>query len=56
MLQVEQILKLMRERVDHPATVKELLQVLRVPREARATFKRQLRQLVASGDLIEIRL
>ena len=55
MLQVEQILKLMRERVDHPATTKELLHLLRVPREARATFKRQLRQLVASGDLVEIR-
>ena len=33
MLQVEQILKLMRERVDHPATTKELLHLLRVPRE-----------------------
>jgi ribonuclease R len=55
MLQVEQILKLMREHVDHPATARELLNILRVPREARATFKRQLRQLVASGDLVEIR-
>ena len=55
MLQVEQILKLIRERVDHPATTKELLQILRVPRESRAAFKRQLRQLVASGDLVEIR-
>ena len=45
----------MRERVDHPATVKELLHLLRVPREARATFKRQLKQLVAAGELVEIR-
>ena len=45
----------MRERVDHPATVKELLQLLRVPRDARATFKRQLKQLVAAGELVEIR-
>lgn len=55
MLQVEQILKLMRERVDHPATVRELQQMLRVPAEARGAFKRQLRDLVASGDLVEVR-
>lgn len=55
MLQVEQILKLIRERADHPATAKELQQLLRIPRDAKATFKRQLRQLVASGDLIEVR-
>jgi ribonuclease R len=55
MLQVEQILKLIRERVDHPATVRELQQMLRVPAEARGAFKRQLRDLVASGDLIEVR-
>ena len=45
----------MRERVDHPATVKELLQLLRVPKDARAAFKRQLKQLVAAGELVEIR-
>ncbi len=51
----DQILALMRERVHHPAGIRELLQVLRIPREERATFKRHLRSLVASGDLIEIR-
>jgi ribonuclease R len=55
MLQVEQILKLIRERVDHPATVRELEKLLRVPSEGRGAFKRQLRELVASGDLIEVR-
>ena len=45
----------MRERVDHPATMKELLHLLRVPKESRATFKRQLKQLVAAGELVEIR-
>ncbi len=55
MLSEEQILNLIRDRVDHPATVKELLQTLRVPREERPAFKRKLRALVASGDLIEIR-
>jgi ribonuclease R len=55
MLSEEQILRLMRDRVDHPATAKELVRLLRVPREEAATFKRRLRALVASGSLVEIR-
>src|SRR5262245_6864306 len=55
MFSEEQILKLIEDRVDHPATVKELLQVLRIGREERTSFKRKLRSLVASGQLIEIR-
>jgi ribonuclease R len=51
----DQILRLMRERVDHPATPKELQHLLRVPREERATFRRRLRALVSSGALVEIR-
>jgi ribonuclease R len=51
----DEILKSLRERVDHPATAKELVQLLRVPREERATFKRRLRSLVGSGALVEIR-
>jgi ribonuclease R len=51
----EHVLRLIRERVDHPATVQELLQRLEIPREERATFRRQLRRLVASGALVEIR-
>ena len=51
----DQILRMMRERVDHPATPKELQQLLRVPREERATFRRRLRALVSSGALVEIR-
>ena len=31
------------------------MQVLRVPREERAAFKRQLKTLVSSGDLLQIR-
>jgi ribonuclease R len=55
MLSEEQILHLIQEKVDHPATVKELLQVLRIPLEERTSFKRRLRSLVGSGQLIEIR-
>ena len=55
MLSRDQILTLMSERVHHPAGMRELLQILKVPREERASFKRQIKSLVASGDLIQIR-
>ena len=51
----ENLLELIRDRVDHPATVKELLQILKIPREQRATFRRRLKALVTSGELVEIR-
>jgi ribonuclease R len=51
----EHILAQMRDRVHHPAGVRELLQLLKVPREQRASFKRHLQSLVESGDLIQIR-
>jgi ribonuclease R len=49
------LLRTIRDRVDHPATAKELIQLLRIPRETRASFRRQLRTLVDAGSLIEIR-
>src|SRR5436189_2717529 len=55
MLSREQALALMRERVHHPAAMRELLQVLKIPREDRTTFKRHVKSLVASGELIQIR-
>src|SRR5687768_11886821 len=55
MLSRDHILASMRERVHHPAGIRELLQILKVPRDERATFKRHLNGLVASGDLIQIR-
>jgi ribonuclease R len=51
----DQILALLRERVHHPAGVRELLHLLKVPREERASFKRHLKALVAAGSLIQIR-
>ena len=45
----------MRERVHHPAASRELLQLLKIPRDDRAAFKRHLKTLVASGDLIQLR-
>src|SRR3954468_20995366 len=51
----DQVLDLMRERVHHPAGMRELLQILKVPREERTTFKRHVKSLVSSGDLIQTR-
>ena len=51
----EELLKLIRERVPHPATARDIAQTLRIPREERAAFKRQLKTLVAAGELLQIR-
>jgi len=55
MFSSDQVLALMRERVHHPAGMRELLQTLKVPRDERTSFKRHVKSLVASGDLIQIR-
>jgi ribonuclease R len=51
----DQVLALMRERVHHPAGMRELLQILKIPRDDRTSFKRHIKTLVASGELIQIR-
>src|SRR4030088_990500 len=51
----DHVVALMRERIHHPASMREILQVLKVAREERTTFKRHIKSLVASGDLIQIR-
>ena len=51
----DQILELIKERLQHPTTARELARLLRVPREERVAFKRQLNALVHSGDLVQIR-
>jgi ribonuclease R len=51
----DQVLGLMRERVHHPAGMRELLQVLKVPRDDRTSFKRHVKSLVSSGELIQLR-
>ena len=55
MLNHEQLLQLIRDKVDHPATPRELLQRLNLPRQQRATFKKLLGDLVESGALIQTR-
>jgi ribonuclease R len=51
----DQVLAMMRERVHHPAGMRELLQILKIPREERTSFKRHIKSLVGDGDLIQIR-
>ena len=55
MLSRERVLEELRAKAHHPATAKELLRILHVARQDRATLRRHLNALVASGDLIKIR-
>ena len=51
----EQLLKLIHDKVTHPATPAELEQRLKITAEDRGTFKRLLADLVARGALLETR-
>src|SRR5947207_622068 len=51
----DQVLAFLRERVHHPAGMRELVQILKVPKDERTSFKRHVKSLVSSGDLIQIR-
>jgi ribonuclease R len=51
----EELLAQIRQHVHHPATVRDLMRVLRVPRNERAAFRRQLKALVAAGELLQLR-
>lgn len=51
----EQLFVAIRERLDHPATLKEIQKVLQVSDRTRAAFRRQIKALVDRGDLIKIR-
>ena len=55
MLNSDQLLAAFRDRIDHPATARELVQKLKIPREQRATLKRLLNGLVDAGHLIQTR-
>src|SRR6478672_3108837 len=55
MLNSEHLLTLMRDKVEHPSTARELVQRLKIPRDQRATVKRLLKELVSAGHLIQTR-
>ena len=50
-----EIVERMRERVGHPATIRELMRVLTIPGKDRHRFRRRITQLVEAGELIRIR-
>lgn len=45
----------MRQKVPHPATAREIVRELKIPRERRTGLKRLLRDLVTDGALVQIR-
>jgi ribonuclease R len=55
MLNSEQLLAAIRDKVEHPATARELLQRLKIPHEQRPTVNRLLKGLVAAGHLVQTR-
>jgi ribonuclease R len=55
MLNSETLLTLIRDKVDHPSTAREVLQKLRIPQDQRSTVKRLLKGLVETGQLIQTR-
>jgi ribonuclease R len=54
-LNKEDLLRLMRQRVPHPATPREIQRVLKISRDERTSFKRNLRNLVNDGALVQIK-
>ena len=55
MLTAEHVLHAIRSKVDHPSTVRELMQRLQLPSEQKAALRRRLASLVEAGDLIKVR-
>ena len=51
----EQLFEQIKTHLKEPVTARELGRLLRLPREDRVTFKRQLEALVASGRLVHAR-
>src|SRR6187431_613583 len=55
MLNSEQLLSAIRDKIEHPVTARELVQRLKIPREQRVTVKRLLQKLVDAGHLVQTR-
>src|SRR5437867_2137906 len=51
----DEILTLIRDKVHHPATARDLVRILKIPREERTAFQRQLKALAAGGHLVQTR-
>ena len=53
--QAAAIVASIRDRVHHPATIRELVRMLKIARSERYRFRRQIARLVDAGDLIRVR-
>ena len=53
--QAAAMVRSIRDRVHHPATIRELMRALKIPRTDRYRFRRQVGRLVDAGDLTRIR-
>ncbi|HEU4688417.1 MAG TPA: ribonuclease R, partial [Vicinamibacterales bacterium] len=51
----EDLLNQIRQHVHHPATARDLMRTLRIPRDERASFRRRLKALVNAGELLQVR-
>lgn len=51
----DDLLARIRERLGHPATVREIMRTLKLPRGESPAIRRALRTLVSRGDLVETR-
>ena len=51
----EDLLEHIRQHAHHPATVRDLMRLLRIPRDERVSFRRRLKALVAAGELLQVR-
>ena len=54
-LSAGEIVERIRDRVGHPATIRELMRVLTIPQEDRHRFRHRITKLVEAGELIRIR-
>ena len=51
----EDLLDQIRQHVHHPATARDLMRMLRIPRDERVSFRRRLKALVNAGELLQVR-
>src|SRR5699024_7461441 len=51
----DELLRAIRERVHYPATARELMRLLDIPREQRTTVRRHLKSLADEGALVMVR-
>ena len=49
------LLRRIRDRLPHAATIREMLRVLKIPRTDRRRFRREIARLVDAGDLVRVR-